>query len=355
MKFAIIALLALLPLVLAQVPIPYDNCGAPTDHIKVTSATASQWPPVPGTPVTIDISGSLDETLQGGSYILQVSFDGFPIVNQQGSLKDFPNVTWPIPEGPVDIHQTITVPSIAPAGSTVVVNASALDTNGQELICIGLTIVVPSFDDESDSFDEIPSDIDNSLFGSIMGGATEEADPSDVEYYPEEEEAEPVVEAPKRTFKDIVSSLLHVVGGEIMTLADKLEDNTVIVDDTPVLVPYTNCGQASDIITILNITSTVWPPQLGADASLVVNAIANEEIDDGTYDAIVSVDGFPLINKTGDISKYFKLPIQAGPVQLTKDIKLPSSLPFSGSIGIELSADDENDNELFCLQLSFDI
>lgn len=43
MKFALLALLALAPLVVAQVPIPYTNCGTSADHVKIASATASIW------------------------------------------------------------------------------------------------------------------------------------------------------------------------------------------------------------------------------------------------------------------------------------------------------------------------
>jgi len=150
MKFAILALLVLLPLVAApQVPIPYTNCGSDSDHVKITSAFASMWPLVPGQAVTLTLGAHLDESLPGGTYIAAVSLDGFPIINQQGTLASLdPKIVWPIPAGDFNLNKTVTIPSIIPGGTTVVANVSALDSNGQELLCIGLEIDIPSTEED---------------------------------------------------------------------------------------------------------------------------------------------------------------------------------------------------------------
>jgi len=160
------------------------------------------------------------------------------------------------------------------------------------------------------------------------------------------------VTPPRPSLKSIVLELEEMLGSSV---AVHHMIHRPLIGTDPVQVPYTNCGQPSDIITLESITSTVWPPQLGAEADLVVNLLANAEVDAGTYTAVVSVDGFPLITKNGNLSKYVKLPVAKGPLTITKAIKLPSSIPFSGSIGIQFSAQDADSNELFCLQISFDI
>jgi len=141
---------------------------------------------------------------------------------------------------------------------------------------------------------------------------------------------------------------------ELGALLDQDEVAPVSYDD-PIPVPYTNCGQPTDIVVLESITSTVWPPAPGLTAALSINFNVTAEVQDGTYTAYVSVDGIVIIDKTGDISKYFKVPIQPGPVTINKNITLPNPLPFSGTIGLQLSAVDTNQNELFCLQLTANV
>jgi hypothetical protein len=134
-----------------------------------------------------------------------------------------------------------------------------------------------------------------------------------------------------------------------------IDEQTEVDASVNTPVPYTNCGQSSDLIVINSVTSSLWPPVLGQTSSLFLNFTSLEEVTSGTYTAEVSVDNFPIINKSGDISKYFQLPINKGNVIITKNITLPSSSPISGTIGVQLSADDQNQAELFCVQFGFSI
>jgi hypothetical protein len=277
MKFALLALFALLPLVVADVPIPYTNCGSPTDHIKISSATASVWsaagtsthargtlhltsspprpalvvrrlrvmrlsceqggacdrgllvteasdtvlmfshsmsmlscrPPIPGQSVTLTFIGELNEQLDGGTYILDVTFDGFPIVNQQGSLADLSNQTFPVPAGPLNMQQSLVVPSVIPAGSTILVNASALDTNGEELLCVGLEITVPSEEEMSEPKQvevegELPLDTEGSEESQLFNLVAEVAEATQ-----------------KVNMKQVVDKLLHFVSGENSAIGER--------------------------------------------------------------------------------------------------------------------------------------
>lgn len=334
MKLALLALFAVLPAVLAAVPIPFTNCGVSTDHIKISSATATVWPPVLGQNDTFTISAALDETLTSGTYIVQVSFDGFQVLNQQGNIGDLPGITLPIPAGPINLSKSVNLPSIIPAGSTVVANVTALDQNGQELLCLSLTVTIPS---EMEA-EMMPEDSDDEMidFAGLADLAFEDA---------EYEEAIPS----KVAFGQVMQDITDALSTEIT-----MYDGIVELDD-PVPVPYTNCGQASDVITVESVTSTVWPPSPGTTAIVVANLLVNAQVNDGTYNAQLSVDGFQLLNTTGNISDFVTLPIAKGPFSITKNVTLPSSIPFSGSIGVQVAAGESSGMELFCLGLNFNI
>lgn len=77
---------------------------------------------------------------------VQASFDGLPIINQQGSFSQF-NVSWPVPAGPITINKSVKIPSLL-AGASIIVNVSAADGQGQEIACIGLQIVAVSPSDD---------------------------------------------------------------------------------------------------------------------------------------------------------------------------------------------------------------
>lgn len=80
--------------------------------------------------------------------LFQASFDGIPIINQQGSFSEF-NVSWPIPAGPISISKSVKIPSLL-AGASIIVNVTANDGNGGEIACIGLQIVAVSPSDEAE-------------------------------------------------------------------------------------------------------------------------------------------------------------------------------------------------------------
>jgi len=149
-------------------------------------------------------------------------------------------------------------------------------------------------------------------------------------------------------------------GEMVMTLSDAIAFGDVnvttdFVPFAPVQVPFTNCGQATDIITIEDVTSTVWPPVLGSTATVIATFTVNEQVTGGTYAAILGVDGFPLTNKDGNLSDFISMPIAKGPLSISKSITMPASLPFSGSIGIQITATNDNSQELFCINVAFQI
>jgi len=329
--------------VVGQVPIPYTNCGGPNDMVKIESATASVWPPSAGQSVTLTLSGSLAEQLSGGTYAANATVDGFPVINQSGNLANLdPSIKWPIPAGPMTFTKTLTLPSLLGAGTSIVIGASAMDNVGNELLCIGLSFTVGSgkakakAKAEESLFDARSSDAEIEAVFEWVASAAQKG------------------KYAQQVFK--VGSHDVVVDSEgAMETIDRQPAAVVdfdLVGDVP--VPYSNCGSGSDAWTIQSITCSQWPPQLGTTAWLNITLTSSETVTSGQYAAKLSVDGIPLGSKSGDLSQYVAMPVAAGPVTIAKDIKLPSSIPFSGSIGLQLSAGDQNNNELFCLAISFD-
>jgi len=107
----------------AAVPIPFKNCGKPTDIISVAALDASIWPPR-GTPAPIQItaiydgSGKLDRLLVTILYGVNWTFEtaGGMGIAPSGGIVPLPasmpltlvSPSLPIPPGPTNITQTFT-------------------------------------------------------------------------------------------------------------------------------------------------------------------------------------------------------------------------------------------------------
>jgi len=141
-RLAALALLAL-PAVSGQVTIPLTNCGTSADHITITSATANVWPPVPGQALDLNLAGSTDEDITGGTYEAKVSVDFLPILDKTGNISDL--VKLPILKGSTTITKSVTLPAGIPAGTYVDIQVTADDQNGSELVCVTLnaTLAAP--------------------------------------------------------------------------------------------------------------------------------------------------------------------------------------------------------------------
>jgi len=130
------------PSVFGLVPVPFSVCGNPaTQHLKISSVQSSVWPPALGAPITVAFAGALDEDINGaGTFAVDVSFDGLPIYSKTGSLSELfnkVNITV-IPAGPINITQTINVPSL-PISGTIAVSLSAADDHAQPITCVKLS------------------------------------------------------------------------------------------------------------------------------------------------------------------------------------------------------------------------
>jgi len=123
------------------VPIPYKNCGKPTDKLKITKADASIWPPKVGAPITVTLNATLSQDITGGKYEMKVKVLGLQILDEKGKIEDFAkkyNITLPIKAGPYGFHTTTTVPTWVPKGD-VDVFVQTFNSKGDEIQCTEVT------------------------------------------------------------------------------------------------------------------------------------------------------------------------------------------------------------------------
>jgi len=110
-------------------------------------------------------------------------------------------------------------------------------------------------------------------------------------------------------------------------------------------------GSESDHINIVTAFASAWPPVPGKDLTLTFTGSSDEAITSGTFDASVTFDGFPILDKTGNIGDLITLPAPAGPATITKTFAVPSAIP-SGTLGIHITAVDQNNSQLVCVDVN---
>jgi hypothetical protein len=138
LTFALAATIVL-PSVVAAVPLPWRNCGSPTDDLQLTRVDASVWPPQHGAPITLVVGGLLGETITGLGGSVAVSVDGIPVIHM---TRPVATLRQPIAAGPFTKTTSFTVPRWIPSGTILVVHATATDQNGHEVTCIDATVPI---------------------------------------------------------------------------------------------------------------------------------------------------------------------------------------------------------------------
>jgi len=123
-------------------------------------------------------------------------------------------------------------------------------------------------------------------------------------------------------------------------------------------IPYTNCTKSATDVNIESATISMWPPVKGKPFDLSIQGSLLSSISGGNFKIEVTFDGIP-IQKSGTIQELAKLahitlPIPAGPFNLTKDLTIPSGVP-SSSISVRVDAQDQNNYEILCIELSIKI
>lgn len=292
------------------------------------------------------------------------------IISKKGPLSDLPNVTFPIAAGPIEIVRTLTLPSIGKAAITV--NASATDQKGEQLLCIGFTMNLNANPAEKglltpdqlwDAIQPEKRSVTEEGEGEAEAEGEALEDDEEASLFDSEERLVAVHPRPRArarpSLKAALSNLLRFAADEVTRFADSLSDKDAAEAEAAeaesvVNVPFTNCGStASDLMSVQSVTSSVWPPVAGSTAALAATVMVNQQVNGGAYVALLSVDGLQVVNSTGSIESFAPLPLMKGPMLLTKNVTLPASMPFSGTIGVELSAANDMAQQLFCIAFSF--
>ncbi|KAG0238344.1 hypothetical protein BGW42_005577 [Actinomortierella wolfii] len=101
-------------------------------------------PPVQsGKSVCVDVVGSIDRRIEGGSAAVTASSGGTSYYNRVFDLcKDIDGISCPIAEGKHTFTKCINIPGEAYPGMTVSVHASAHDQNGDTIFCVGKDVTV---------------------------------------------------------------------------------------------------------------------------------------------------------------------------------------------------------------------
>lgn len=124
---------------LAEVAGPhhFERCVGVTDHLRISSLSFNPDPVKPDSMLKVDVTGTLDEFIDGGSAKLTVTYYGVPLAVVSFDLcKQFgivcPQKAGAAFEGTISYH----VPAIPLSGVTLDVEIDVADKKGVSISCI---------------------------------------------------------------------------------------------------------------------------------------------------------------------------------------------------------------------------
>jgi len=118
----------------------WSICGPNSDHLHVKTVSITPDPPAIGQDLTVQIQGTLDETIVSGTVHLELAvFRTIILVNTTYSLCTLISkfMSCPLKQGAVNIKVQATIPSEAPAGPYTG-KVHVYDQNDSEVICVDL-------------------------------------------------------------------------------------------------------------------------------------------------------------------------------------------------------------------------
>lgn len=141
------------------VPVPWRNCGSPTDAISIQRLDASAWPPQGGKEITLRLSWNLAEPLTKGSFAQITAqwssgqtfkrtfpFDESPVAALFSFAPFGPGISQqqmplPIPAGPYTQTLTLYVSKYM-SMHTIDVDMAGFDGTGRQVVCMQLILPV---------------------------------------------------------------------------------------------------------------------------------------------------------------------------------------------------------------------
>jgi len=121
---------------------------------------------------------------------------------------------------------------------------------------------------------------------------------------------------------------------------------------------WSNCGSASDDFQIKTVVITPDPPVIGQNLTVAVTGALSTQITSGVVAVNIAWNGVPLISQNFSlcdiVTSVEKCPLNAGPQAFSVSQLLPSQTP-AGSFNGTVQAFDQNNNEVFCIGLNFNL
>ncbi|GAM21991.1 hypothetical protein SAMD00019534_051660 [Acytostelium subglobosum LB1] len=119
----------------------WTNCGTPSDKFTITNVVITPDPPIKGQEIVVSASGTLSETVTGGTAHMTVKYGFITVLNKQENLCDIPNSPYPCPiaAGPYSRTVNATIPGNVPGGSYKI-NVVLNDENNAEIACIDVAV-----------------------------------------------------------------------------------------------------------------------------------------------------------------------------------------------------------------------
>jgi len=120
-----------------------------------------------------------------------------------------------------------------------------------------------------------------------------------------------------------------------------------------VVPPYKVCSTAKAHLKIYTVETNVWPPVSGETLLVNMTGEIDETVTAGTYTIDVTLDGIPLPSIGGDIDQFKPLPLPDGNLSMSFSQDIPSGILQGTTCSLQISAVDQNNDQLFCITMSF--
>jgi hypothetical protein len=120
------------------VPVPWKNCGAPTDPIIVQQFDSSVWPPQRGEPITLNVRFTVAHDIAVGHDELTQS----PATPRRLLRLLTPLRQRQFTAGPYSASESMRVPLKYQSGSVFSIHFGIFDTAGTRDFCLDLTLPI---------------------------------------------------------------------------------------------------------------------------------------------------------------------------------------------------------------------
>jgi hypothetical protein len=114
------------------------RAGGQGDHLHLQNVVITPDPPKKGQALTINATGSLDETITAGKVSINIKWGAITVVSKTLDLCTIsPQYHCPVPAGPFSVAQSADIPGSAPGGHYTG-QVKVTDQSGSEVTCIDL-------------------------------------------------------------------------------------------------------------------------------------------------------------------------------------------------------------------------